>query len=90
METKVESGLIDLRDRVGNLEKGLAENTATTRRIEAAALRNEDDTKELLALSRDAKGGFRMLGYLGSTLKWVVGISAPIVAIWFSLKGITK
>jgi len=90
METRVESGIGELRDRVGNLEKGLAENTASTRRIEAAALRNEADTQELLELSRAAKGGFKMLSYLGSTLKWIVGISAPAVAIWLSLKGISK
>ena len=88
VETPSEFG--ELSARVRSLERGLAENTATTRRIETLVQRNEDDTKELLELSRDAKGGFRMLAYLGSALKWIIGITAPIVAIWLGLKGLGK
>jgi hypothetical protein len=84
------SDLGDLRDRVGNLERGLSENTATTRRIERSALRNEADTTELLELFRSAKGGFKVLGFLASMLKVIVGICAPLAAIWISMKGFGK
>ena len=90
METRVESGLGELRDRVGSLEEGLAENTATTKRIERSALRNEADTSELLELFRSAKGGFKVLGFLASALKIIIGICAPLIAIWISIKGLGK
>jgi hypothetical protein len=82
-----DSNLGELRDRVGNLEKGLALNTAATNRIERSALRNEADTSELLELFRSARGGFKVLGFLASALKVVVGICAPLAAIWISMKG---
>ena len=79
-EKIVESGLGELRDRVGNLEKGLSENTATTKRIET-------DTSEMLELFKSAKGGFRMLEVMGSAFKWTVAVAASITALWLSLKG---
>jgi hypothetical protein len=84
---EIDSNLGDLRERVGNLERGLSDNTATTRRIERSALRNEADTAELLELFRSAKGGFKVLGFLASLLKLIVGICAPLAAIWISMKG---
>ena len=79
-EKIVESGLGELRDRVGNLEKGLSENTATTKRIET-------DTSEMLELFKGAKGGFRMLEVMGQVFKWTVAVAASITALWLSLKG---
>jgi hypothetical protein len=79
-EKEVTSGLGELRDRVGRLEQGLAENTATTKRIES-------DTSEMLELFRSAKGGFKVLGHIGSVLKWAVGFAAAITTIWFTIKG---
>ena len=90
METRVESGIGELRDRVGNLEKGLAENSATTARIERSALRNEADTSEMLELFRSARGGFKVLSFMASALKVVIGICAPLIAVWISMKGLGK
>jgi len=86
-EIEVTSGLGELRDRVGRLETGLAENTAATKRIEASALRNESDTMEMLDMFRSARGGFKVLGLLGSILKWAVAVGASITALYFTLKG---
>lgn len=76
----VESGMGELRDRVGRLEKGLADNTAATARV-------EENTAEMIDLFRSAKGGFRVLAGIGSVLKWATAVAASILAIWISLKG---
>lgn len=76
----VESGMGELRDRVGRLEKGLADNTAATARV-------EENTAEMIDLFRSAKGGFRVLGHIGSILKWAAAVAASFVALWVSLKG---
>lgn len=83
----VESGLGELRDRVGRLEEGLAENTAATKRIETSALKNESDTLEMLDMFRSARGGFKVLGVIGQIFKWAVAVAASITALWFSIKG---
>lgn len=79
-DQEVTSGLGELRDRVGRLEKGLADNTAATARV-------EENTSELVEMFRSAKGGFRVLGYIGSILKWAAAVAASLVALWLSLKG---
>jgi hypothetical protein len=81
------SGMGELRDRVGRLETGLAENTATTKRIETSTLKNEKDTMEMLELFRNARGGFKVLGVVGQVFKWVVAVAASVTALWLSLKG---
>lgn len=81
------SGMGELRDRVGRLETGLAENTATTKRIETSALKNESDTLEMLELFRSARGGFKVLGVVGQIVKWGVAVAASATALWLSLKG---
>lgn len=79
-DPEVTSGLGELRDRVGRLEKGLADNSAATARV-------EENTSEMVEMFRSAKGGFRVLGYIGSVLKWATAVAASLLAIWFSLKG---
>lgn len=76
----IPSGLGELRDRVGNLERGLADNTAATKRIET-------DTSEMLELFRSAKGGFKVLGVIGQIFKWALAVGASATALWLSLKG---
>jgi hypothetical protein len=85
--TEVASGLGELRDRVGNLEAGLAENTRMTKAIRDEMETNSADTSELLQMFRDARGGFRVLGLMGQILKWMLAIGASAVALWLSLKG---
>lgn len=75
----VESGMGELRDRVGRLEKGLAENTAATARVEG-------NTAEMIDLFRAAKGGFRVLGHIGSIVKWAAAVAASLAALWFTIK----
>lgn len=79
-DQEVTSGLGELRDRVGRLEKGLADNTAATARV-------EENTAEMVEMFRSAKGGFRVLGYIGQIVKWALAVGASAAAIWFTIKG---
>lgn len=80
MAEPVHSDLGDLRDRVGNLERGLAENTAATKRIES-------DTSEMVEMFRLSKSGFKVLGYIGSAIKWTAGIAAAVATAWVAIRG---
>ena len=57
--------------RMGRLEIGLAENTAVTHEV-----------RDLLTAF---KGGFRVLGWLGTGLKWVSGIAIACTTIYTAL-----
>ncbi|MBT2326138.1 hypothetical protein J7E62_27800 [Variovorax paradoxus] len=77
------SGLGELRDRVGKLEQGLAENTATTKRIES-------DTSELVEMFRSWKGAMKVLETIGKAAKplaAIVALAAAMGGWWASWKG---
>lgn len=80
MAEQAHSDLGDLRDRVGNLERGLAENTAATKRIES-------DTSEMVEMFRLSKSGFKVLGHIGSVIKWAAGIAAAVATAWVAIRG---
>lgn len=58
----------EIDDRMKAMELELRENTRTTREV-----------RELMELARS---GFKVLGWFGSFVKWVGGLSAAAVAIW--------
>lgn len=81
-EDIVESGLGELRDRVGNLERGLATNTAATARVEA-------NTEEIVELFKSWKGAMRVLEVVGKAAKplaAVASLGAAIGAWWINFK----
>lgn len=53
----------------------IAENTASTKRIEA-------DTSELVAMLKAAKGAIKVLNFIGSLAKPMAAIISLAVAIW--------
>lgn len=55
-------------------------------RIETKLDANCSDTAEILDILRLGKSFFRILGYLGSFLKWSTAIAAPIMVFWYTLK----
>ncbi len=61
--------------RMAAIEKALAENTEITEQI-----------RDFLAAFR---GGFRVLGWLGSGAKWVGGLAGAAVAIYSAVYAIT-
>ncbi len=80
MDEQIEvSGMGELRDRVGNLEKGLAVNTAATRRIES-------DTTEMIEMFRSWQGAMKVLEVIGKAAKPLAAIASLAVAVgaWFA------
>lgn len=80
--TKVDSGLGELRDRVGNLERGLAENTEATKRIES-------NTSELIDAFESLKSAFKVLNWIGKIAKpvgYMAGAVAAVIGMWTALK----
>jgi len=82
-DEQVTSGIGDLRDRVGNLERGLADNTATTKRIES-------DTAEMLDIFKSWQGAMKVLEMVGKAAKPMAAIASLLVAVgasWGTMKG---
>lgn len=65
----------DNQRRLMALETAMAANTAITQELRT-------DTQELLDLFRAAKGGFRVVGWLGTFAKWLAGFAAAAVALY--------
>jgi hypothetical protein len=85
-DQEVNSGLGELRDPVGKLEEGLADNTAATKRIET-------NTAELVELFVSFKGAFKVLEMLGKAAKPLAAIASLCIAVgagWATLKGYFK
>lgn len=55
--------------------------------IEAQVKAIKSDVEEVLDILRLGKAFFRILGYVGSAVKWMAVIGAPCVAFYYSLKG---
>lgn len=64
-----------LGERVTSVEDALKSNTKLTQAV-------GDDTRELLDLFRAAKGGFKVMGWLGEGLKWLGIVAAALTSIW--------
>lgn len=72
------SGLRALHNRVSSIEDALKSNTKLTQAM-------VEDTRELLELFRAAKGGLKVVGWLGEGLKWAGIIAAALTSIWLAL-----
>ena len=81
-ENPIESNLGDLRDRVGHLEKGLAENTAATKRIES-------NTSDIIDLFDSFKGAMKVLegiGKLAKPMSYIAAFAASVAGVWAAIK----
>lgn len=81
-EEQLSSGIGELRDRVGNLERGLAENTATTKRIETS-------THEMVEIFDSWKGAMKVLegiGKLAKPMSYIAALAASVTGIWVAIK----
>ena len=65
----------DNQRRLMALETAMAANTALTQDLRS-------DTQELLDLFRTAKGGFRVVGWIGTFAKWSTGLAAAAMALY--------
>lgn len=66
-------------ERMGRMEAEIKKNTEIT----AAS---QSGIAEILDIFTSFKGGFKVLGWLGAGAKWVAGLGAAVVALYFSLK----
>ena len=67
--------MLALKTRVTAIEMALRTNTQITTTI-------GQDTSELLEMFRSLKGGFKVMGWLGSFAKWVAAIGTAIAALY--------
>lgn len=68
-----------LNARVATVEAAVKENTRITAAIAT-------DTSELLELFRAAKGGFKVVGWMGGALKWAAAIGAAVVGLYVAIQ----
>ena len=68
-----------LNERVTTIERAVHENTKITAAIAT-------DTSELLELFRAAKGGFKVVGWMGSFVKWMAAFGAALAALYAAIQ----
>lgn len=73
--------------RMERIEKNQEE--AKTKREELAAKldSNISNVDEVLDIIRAGKGFFKVIGALGNFIKWAAAVAAPVIALWFTLRG---
>ena len=72
----VRKSSMENQQRLGRMTETLGENTAMT--------------SELLDIFKAVKGGFKVLGWLGTAAKWVGGICAAIAAAYAAWHAFNK
>lgn len=70
----------ELSARMDRLEVNMLANTAITQDIKS-------DTAEFLEIFKAMKGGVKTLGWLGNLAKWLAGLGAAFVGLYYSFKG---
>ena len=72
-----------IESRMDALDLAMKGNTAAT-------LEGNRDVRELLEIFQAVKGGFKVLGWLGTAAKWVaalVGAAGAVYAAWHTATG---
>ncbi len=70
-----------------DIERRFVAGTARMDRIEAMIMANTADTAEVLEILRLGKSFFKVIGHLGSLIKWATAVGAPVVAFYYAIKG---
>ena len=73
--------ILDLNKRITTVEQSIADNTKLT--AESA-----QGTAEILSIFKSVKGGFAVMGWLGTFAKWVASIVAVFAAIYAFVQNI--
>lgn len=68
------------------LEARFAAGTERMRRLEDKIDGNSADTREVLDILHAGKGFFKVVGWIGSMVKWAAAIGAPLIAFYYALK----
>lgn len=72
----------DVGTELASIKRRLDAGSKRMRKIEDEMAINTEITTEIRDLLAAAKLGFKVLGYLGSGVKWVGSIAAAVGAIW--------
>ena len=70
-----------------HIEKRLTEGALRMDEIERKLDTNNKATSEVLEILQSAKGFFRVLGYIGTAVKWLMGIGAAAGALYAAWHG---
>ncbi len=70
-----------------DIERRFTAGSERMDRIEAMILANSVDTAEVLEIIRLGKSFFKVIGHLGSFIKWSAAVGAPMVAFYYAIKG---
>lgn len=76
---------IERRFEAGSARMGRIEANQHVMGAEQSAMRAE--VSEVLEILRMGKSFFKVIGHLGSLIKWAAAVGAPIVAFYYALKG---
>jgi hypothetical protein len=77
----------ELAVEVAGINGRLDNGDARMGRIEADLKTSVDSTKDMRDMFDTAKKGLALMGSLGTVIKWLVGIAAPIAALWAAFHG---
>jgi len=81
--TRFEARLTEGDLRMGRIEIMLGKNSSEM-------VQNASDTAEILSIMRDTKAAFRMIGHLGTAIKWTAGVALAVGSFWLMVKGQEK
>lgn len=76
----------DIRREQAEIRREQAELREELRKTSELTEKINEMTEEMVDLFAAAKGAFKMLGYIGTGIKWVGGVVAAVVALWVAIK----
>jgi len=77
----------DVCDQIKKLEDRQASYSAQMLLLELKLDSNNKATTEILEIISMGKSFFKVIGHFGSFIKWYAAILAPIIAIYYTMKG---
>ena len=75
IESVMDANAESVNQRLDTVETALCDNTKTTNQT-------QQNTAELVEIFQAAKGGFKVMGWLGQAAKWAGGIAIAVGALW--------
>ena len=94
---RFEQRLKESHDQLNRFEGRLTEGDARMSRIEAtlnqnssSMTQNTSDTAEILGIMRETKSAFKLIGRLGSAIRWIAGIAVSIGGVWLLFRDVNK
>lgn len=74
-------------EEIKSVEERLHDGSDRMDRIEAKLDTTCSDIAEVLDILRLGKSFFRIVGYVGSFVKWATAIGAPLIVFIYAIKG---